>query len=122
LITAADLRETTMLSDRTLKRLYRQINRQYFFGKLPSRTIVHYTRMPGELGRMEYCGLARPEISINKRMHITPSQAVMTLCHEMAHLYVICKHGKRGLRVEHGPIFQREMLRLAKAGAFASHW
>ena len=43
------------------------------------------------------------------------SVAMMTLLHEMCHLAV-------PKRIWHGPKFQKEMLRLAKAGAFKELW
>lgn len=41
--------------------------------------------------------------------------AKMTLFHEMVHI-------KLRFSINHGPEFQREMLRLVKAGAFRDLW
>lgn len=46
-------------------------------------------------------------------------QTRMTLLHEMAHIAVEIRY-KRPMG--HGPVWQREMLRLAKIGAFANWW
>ena|ERR1700722_4684256 len=47
-------------------------------------------------------------------------QAMTTLLHEMAHMSVENKYPKRNLG--HGKIWQKEMLRLARAGAFDRLW
>lgn len=110
-----------MRSSRVLRRLYQSANRKHFSSRLPVRIVLSWKEMDRAIGRMEYS----PEgyaILIDPRIRTYPSIVVMTLLHEMTHLYVMLKYGKRGRITHHGELFQREMLRLAKRGAFASHW
>lgn len=46
-------------------------------------------------------------------------QTRLTLLHEMAHIAVEIRHRRP---MGHGAVWQREMLRLARAGAFANWW
>ena len=55
------------------------------------------------------------EIRINKDLKKWSKIAEHTLIHEMVHLSLPPK-------VFHGPRFEKEMLRLAKAGAFKGVW
>lgn len=54
-------------------------------------------------------------IRICLRLQRLPKEAYMTLLHEMCHVANSSKNG-------HGPWFHKEMLRLAKAGAFKNLW
>lgn len=90
---------------------YRRYNKKYFGGKLPAATTV-FSKLGGWLGE---CYHESAEIFINKDLRKWPRECKFTLLHEMAHLNL-------GWRVNHGPKFESEMLRLAKAGAFKGVW
>ena len=87
-------------------------NRKYFGGKLPAAKVKFSKLADGLLGEMYH---GENEIYVTKDLRKWPRSARFTLFHEMAHL-------KLGAAVNHGPSFEREMLRLAKAGAFKGIW
>lgn len=99
------------MTNKELQRWYRLYNNKYFSGKLPPAK-VKFAKM--EWMGETYCVLG--EIYINKALKRWPSGGVrFTLLHEMVHLSL-------PPIVMHGPRFQKEMLRLAKAGAFEGVW
>lgn len=62
---------------------------------------------------MGYCG--EDEIAISTDLKKGTKLWKFTLLHEMCHL-------KHGVTAGHGPKFEAEMLRLARAGAFEGLW
>lgn len=98
------------MTNAELLRYYRRYNRKYFGGEL-SAVVVKFSDIP-EMG-VCYSGLE--EIYISKKLRSWPKGAKGTLLHEMVHL-------KLPYRIMHGPRFDAEMLRLAKAGAFNGVW
>jgi hypothetical protein len=101
-----------------LKRLYLAYNRLYFGSRLPADLPVTWCRsLPKELWAcMEFDKKPRA-IKINASLMGSGQWAKMKLLHEMAHVSV---HGKE--RGEHGPLWHREMRRLARVGAFDDLW
>ena len=124
-----------MRSNKRLLSWFRSFNRRYFKGRLVEPVIYfdnigNYEGNPvcGQLtspgyrvyrvvGKKWKCIEGRPEIRISTKLQ--PPwlwfQAKLTLLHEMAHLALPNK-------IEHGSVFQKEMVRLAKAGAFEGLW
>ncbi len=123
-----------MIGNKTLCRYYKAYNEVYFKNELPACETVfrdlqkmskgaigHYTPVEYEIFRG---GKWTPHRKTH-RIEIDPKAKYMnvlwqsTLLHEMAHLSVGLKHK----RVKsHGTIWQKEMLRLATAGAFKNLW
>jgi len=95
-----------------LEKTYRLYNRKYFGNKLPKVPDVdlRWADIP-EMG-YELGG----EIVLNKRYRTRDAVWKLVLLHEMNHLYTPVE------KDDHGPKFQRGMLRLAKAGAFKDLW
>ena len=94
-----------------LRSWYRYYNRLYFDGELP-RCVVQFKKMRGDLGHTFW---GDDRIYINEELKAWDRIARTTLLHEMVHVYL-------PKEVNHGHRFQREMLRLAKAGAFKGLW
>lgn len=92
-----------------LVRSYRIFNSCYFGSRLPEDMELSWARLKADMG---YCDST--EIVLDRRLKRWPRVALSTLLHEMAHL----SSGAAG----HGPKFQKEMLRLAKVGAFKDIW
>ena len=96
-----------------LERSYRYYNRRYFGNLLPNppEVRVHWARLQSELGYQ-----LEDEIVLNRRYRHCNALWRMTLLHEMVHLKLPPR------APDHGRRFQREMLRLARAGAFRYLW
>lgn len=88
-------------------------NRKYFKGRLPKARVKFKRIEPRDLGE---CLLEDKTIHIAKELKRWPCIAKSTLLHEMVHLSL--SHSNQ----EHGRKFQKEMLRLAKKGAFKGLW
>lgn len=115
-----------------LQQQYFYFNRQWFDGQLPKDTTLRWvgdfpSRYRGHLGRT---GTWRPARNVRHGRilgyYITISRHAeraglsvlkMTLLHEMAHVKTW-----RIRQVDHGRAWQREMHRLASAGAFDKLW
>lgn len=94
-----------------LEKAYSRYNRKYFGNGLPkvSEVELRWEKIP-EMGyQVGY------EIVINRKDRRRESVWKLTLLHEMVHMYLpdACEHGKK---------FQKEMLRLARLGAFKGLW
>ena len=108
-----------------LKKLFCRLNRAWFRGILPSKTIVRWSRTlmrQNCIGLMENVPGEIPKITLAWEIHWCHPVVAGTLIHEMAHLSVLAKHGARGAKTHHGLLFQKEMLRLAKAGSLKDIW
>lgn len=112
-------------SDPKLKKLYRRINKRYFATKLPDSTVVRYDEELVAHPRSKKFGYGDSDtndpiwvIRINPLLKGDwNSMQILTLMHEMCHLEEYRKHG----RMSHGKAWEREMIRLAHAGAFGKH-
>jgi hypothetical protein len=96
-----------------LEKTYSRFNRKYFGKKLPkvSEVDLHWADNIPDMG-YEWGG----EIVLNARYRHRESVWKLTLLHEMVHL------GLPNAKEDHGKEFKKEMLRLAKAGAFKGLW
>ena len=94
-----------------LERAYRNFNRRYFGNLLPNPPEIRLRW--GDNPEVGYqCG---DEIVLNRTTRKWGCVWEWALLHEMVHLYLPDQ-------VVHGQKFQKEMLRLAKAGAFKHLW
>lgn len=118
-----------MRSDPTLKRLYRQYNRRYFSNKLPKGVKVMFASSAemkrGGLGK-SVCAITcwyeaprLPSIFIRRTRDKVMNYVKADLLHEMVHVArPELSHSRRADENK----FQKEMLRLAKRGAFKGCW
>jgi hypothetical protein len=117
-----------------LHRAYKRLNKRYFGGKLPAPETFELEwseRMPSacmavcHVHDVSACDEWCPEPCWGHVIRIDPvfkrfeSIWEMHLLHEMCHLRA-CLGDKRF--ASHGPTWQAEMMRLAKAGAFNDLW
>jgi len=93
-----------------LQRAYREYNKKYFGNRLPKSTQLRWA----DMSMMGY--QLDDEIVINRRDRKRDRVWKGTLLHEMVHLSL------PKTRFDHGKEFQKEMLRLAKLGAFRNIW
>lgn len=91
-----------------LQKAYAQYRRKYF-KKLPVKAKVKWEKMP-HLGYWD-----GEKIALNRAYRRDDKIWRFTLLHEMVHMSLEPERS-------HGKAFQREMLRLAKAGAFKDLW
>lgn len=107
------------MKDRELVEWYKKYNRRYFGGKLPPVPLAVFVRFSkiGEdsLGHSIWSLDRWQMIEISHDIQDWDRVVRKTLLHEMVHLSL-------PMRVEHGPKFQKAMLRLAKLGAFKELW
>jgi predicted metal-dependent hydrolase len=119
-----------------LKKLFHEFNARYFRNSLPRNTIVVYADLTkkralghcGERieerkklfnGKSKWVVVKRtPIIRIDNRLKFSTVLTAMTLAHEMCHLSLNRKHPRH----KHGPLFNKEMKRLAARGAFNPYW
>ncbi len=92
-----------------LKSWYNYANRTYFGKKLPKNTPIRWA----VLDELDLGWQMGDEIVISTALQAWPAIAQIIVLHEMVHLKCGGSHGKR---------FQKEMLRLAKAGAMKDLW
>lgn len=98
---------------------YEPLNDAWFDGKLPHDTTVSYNEASGR-----YIGVTHQvgdhfDIFINSYYDRSVNEAEFTELHEMCHVAVAVS----GYEYEqHGPRWQRCMLRLAQQGAFTELW
>lgn len=113
-----------MRIDPVLNRNYRLFNRLYFKGKLPPARVGWGSKKELAVGKNQRMALGVTwqakdgvfQIALNSKLAKLNWWGVLhaTQLHEMVHV-------KTNLSDNHGPAFEREMIRLAKAGAFAKH-
>jgi hypothetical protein len=99
------------VSQALLESTYRKYNKKYFGNKLPKDADVRFGHTQGLLGYQ-----LGEEIVLSKdKAYRRDSIWKGTLLHEMAHM---CIEESQ----DHGPKWQKEMLRLARAQAFKTIW
>lgn len=117
-----------------LRELYRDLNKEFYRNKLPKRLPITWFDLPGQIiARVRWAAYIVVDSKDRKKTKYKPRvmhfdrklkgrhlqrQVGMSMLHEMAHL-------KLGTEVEcreWDGKFDREMLRLAKAGAFNRFW
>jgi hypothetical protein len=91
---------------------YKKYNRKYFGGKLPAIKIKFSKLAVNTLAEVWY---EEREIYISNWIKTSDLLVRMNILHEMVHLSL-------PVGCHHGPKFEKEMLRLAKAGAFRGIW
>lgn len=101
-----------ILSQRRLRRWFRQYNRRYFGGYLPRDAKLSWTPIEQCWGQSYG---EPPTIEISPACGVDSRLARMTLLHEMVHLSLYPYRA-------HGPKFEAEMRRLAQAGAMKGLW
>src|SRR5947208_3243433 len=103
---------------KSLEKAYKYYRKRYFRFLPPlSRVTLRWAdfRRKGVIGLCEFMGDGTATISIDERLRAMPTVAEFTLVHELVHLELSCC-GPRGAREQHGPLFQKKMIRLAKLG------
>jgi predicted metal-dependent hydrolase len=103
-----------VLTNKKLKSLYKRYNKKYWKGRLPDIS-VRFADTEGAWGHTHFEGSEPVYIEINRAVRTWTRTVKFTLLHECCH--VACP-----VQVEHGPRFDHEMLRLARAGAFHNLW
>jgi Zn-dependent peptidase ImmA (M78 family) len=108
-----------------LKRYFTALNHKYFDSKLPEITeVVWATNLRKDYS---YEGVViktkdlRPCIVIDRNLMKDPNRITLTLLHEMIHLKLLT-YDPKGKQRHHGPMFQKEKLRLAAEGALQNIW
>lgn len=109
-----------MRSDPRLKRIFNEYNRKWFGGKLPGSTVVRWARSKKDLkfeceSKTVLACADNETIVMSPWMKGSTNLCRFTMLHEMVHVKLPPIAG-------HGPRFQKEMHRLARAGAFAKLW
>ena len=110
------------MTSKNLRRLFTTYNRKYFGNKLPKYKVV-FSNYLVRVNLFGDCDVKKHRIRIasdinRKRWNVITKE---TLLHEMCHAK--CKHNaSQGEDEWHGPKFEKEMLRLAKKGAFKGIW
>ena len=110
-----------MRSDRKLRRWYKQYNQKFFDNQLPADAVVSWEDCgPSEIGGTDRLADGRFILAVDPILRYLKLTVVArsTLLHEMAHV----KLWESSPNHQHGPVFQEEMLRLARLGAFEKLW
>lgn len=121
------LAQDTVVSDPVLLFQYYRFNTMYFSGQLPVENItIIWDKL---ISKSEMAGTwithyeDEPEkikISISLYAQDCETCVSMAILHQMAHIKLRDQNGK--VKDIHGDEFQKEMLELAKQGAFAPYW
>lgn len=118
-VTATPAEEPPCTSDPWLASVYAEYNAQYFGDSLPKDTLTCWSE-EGSIESVVFYALTlhvRPvQVYFSPKIKHLEAVLRMTMLHEMVHV----KLGRSS--AEHGKAFQKEMLRLAKRGAFQSLW
>jgi hypothetical protein len=105
-------------NDHDLRMLYLHLNKKYFSNKLPKDMPVRFAATPVNLGTtVIHTQTFRPLfIKISKKLRFSRRLSEGTLLHEMVHV----KHPER--RGCKDVAFEKEMMALARKGAFRGIW
>ena len=99
------------VSQALLESTYRKYNKKYFGNKLPKDIDLRFGYTHGCLGYQ----LGEEIVLSKNKAYRRDSIWRGTLLHEMAHLCIEESH-------DHGPRWQKEMMRLARVGALRDVW
>lgn len=102
-----------MLTNKKLKYWYRRYNKKFWKNRLPEIP-VRFANIK-DLGQTHFEGHEPVYIQIKREMKFSRALSLMTLLHEQVHVFLPD-------RIIHGPKFEAQMLRLARAGAFKGLW
>ena len=105
-------------NDNDLRMLYLEYNRKYFSNRLPKDMPVRFASTPGDLATtVIHMQTFRPLfIKISEKLRFSRRLSAGTLLREMVHV----KHPER--RGCKNAAFEKEMMALAKKGAFRGIW
>lgn len=104
------------MTNKKLRYWFRRYNKKYFSNRLPEISVKFKDITRAKcIGQTHYECYKPVYVAIDNELKTWSDMAKMTLLHEMCHVAL-------PLRVNHGPRFQDEMLRLARAGAFNGLW
>jgi hypothetical protein len=103
-----------MVTNAEVQIMYSEFNKKYFRNRLPKDMVVHFVHLKDQHGITKtYRG--RPMfVWLDWRLRVGTSHTALTLLHEMVHI--------ENPKWEHGPRFQKRMLKLAKQKAFNPYW
>jgi SprT-like family len=104
-----------------LKKSYDRLNRKWFAGRLPKKIAVCWSpklKRLALLGRATSWGDGVYSIELLPYLKTYEVLVEKVLLHEMVHIFNYSR--KRNFR--HGPVFQKQMLSLARRGAFRKLW
>jgi len=107
------------------KKIYAEYNSRFFGDELPEENVIILSTE-----EMKQSNLGETEASdgvfwirISPLRHFGDRQARETLLHEMCHISLTRKKKQKDWDFsDHGPTFQREMIRIAKLWAFENAW
>jgi predicted SprT family Zn-dependent metalloprotease len=101
------------MTDKKLQKEFHDLNERFFNGKLGCEARFKKIRTDGVFS------MITQRITIDSRLQNSQSLTRLVLLHEMAHAYMTL-HGYRGYREDggHGMLFQVELDRLYRAGAY----
>ena len=110
-------------TNKYLRGWYDKVNRKYFNNQLPQETLVIWRKpfVVGHGAEIVFFKDGRLLILVNPilRKIGAENHAIQSLIHEMCHLSLWCQKKNPAT---HGLLFQNEMKRLAKLGAFNTIW
>ena len=101
-------------ADPNLRRWYREFNRKWFADELPHDVDIFYAPLNDTIAEMTWDEAGTPVIRIYPIFSICSRMVRLAILHEQAHIHL--------RSTSHGPLFQAEMVRLAKAGAMKGLW
>lgn len=104
-----------MLSQIAVEVAFKKFNRKFFKNQLPADTDLRISKVCNYL-----LGYQQGDKIVLSRKYRRDSIWKMTLLHEMVHLKL--DGTPEHERNHHGPAFEKEMRRLARAGAFKGIW
>jgi len=104
------------MTDKQLQKEFHLLNEQFFDDKLPWINVDFGGNLPGTDGHFD---MTRNEIHLSPGLRNFPNLLLIVLLHEMAHANM-AHRGYRGYPGDggHGGLFQVELDRLYKAGAY----
>jgi len=110
------------VTNRELKQYYRKFNRKYFDNSLPDIFVGYAPVSTGHAAEFISYEDGTYKIHVHpllKRLKLD-NYSLLLLVHEMAHCNL--RDAPARVRHGHGPIFQKEMKRLANLGALKDLW
>lgn len=103
-----------MVTNVDLQNMYLHFNKRYFGNRLYKGMVVAFEDLGRNLGVARMYRNTALYINISKNLRHSNVLVAMTLLHEMVHVEFPT--------IEHGPKFNKRMLKLAKQGAFNKWW
>jgi hypothetical protein len=116
------------MTNRWLKEHYIIYNQRYFGNKLPTDARIIWSDKTTKKRAAQLLvwghSLADAEIALNPMMKKLGAEcrALQSLLHEMCHLYLRVLGKSSSVYTGHGRLWQQQMKRLARIGAFSHVW